>query len=201
MARSAETNKRMRDERRREILSAALGVFSARGLAATKIGDIAAAAGISHGLLYHYFPSKEAIYLELVRGALGRMNAAVRELERLPLPPREKVRLALEQLVRGLEAEDTAQTHLLIAQASASRSTPRGVRAVIQRKRGVPYAAMARILAAGQRDGTVRKRDPEDQAVLFWVLVRGLAVQRAAWGDDFRAPALSILTSIFLEEE
>lgn len=201
MGRSVETNKRMRDERRECILAAALRLFAARGLAATTIGQIARASRMSQGLLYHYFRSKDAIYLELIRGAFTRMNAAARGLEALAVPPGEKVRRALEELVAGLaHHEDTARYYLLIAQASASEATPRAVQAVLQAERAVPYEVMARIFRAGQKSGAVRAGDPDEQAVLFWVLIRGLAIHRAAWGPGCRFPAVPDLTRIFLEE-
>jgi AcrR family transcriptional regulator len=49
------------EERRLQILDTALDVFASKGFAAASIKDIAAAAGISQGLLYHYFNSKEAL--------------------------------------------------------------------------------------------------------------------------------------------
>jgi len=202
MGRNPERNQRMRDQRRKRVLAAALQLFAARGPDATTIGEIARRAEMSQGLLYHYFRSKEAIYLELIRGAFARMNAAALALEALPLPPREKVKRAIAELVAGFtRSEDTARYYLLIAQASASEATPAAVQRLIRRERAVPYEVMARIFAAGQREGAVRRRDPEELAVLFWVVIRGLAVQRATWGDGLRFPELPTLYAVFLEEE
>ncbi|MCC7492121.1 MAG: TetR/AcrR family transcriptional regulator [Fimbriimonadaceae bacterium] len=53
-------------ERREQLLAAALDCFAARGYAATTIKQIAAAAGVAGGLLYHYFASKEALLLAVV---------------------------------------------------------------------------------------------------------------------------------------
>lgn len=50
------------DERKQEILEAALRVFARKGYEKTSISDIAAEIGISQGLCYRYFPSKEMIY-------------------------------------------------------------------------------------------------------------------------------------------
>jgi AcrR family transcriptional regulator len=47
------------DERRLQILETALKVFASNGFKGTSIKDIAEAAGISQGLMYHYFTSKE----------------------------------------------------------------------------------------------------------------------------------------------
>ena len=54
-----------------EVLDAAVHLFMERGFAATRVDDIAAAAGISKGAVYQYFPTKQAIFEALVRRAVG----------------------------------------------------------------------------------------------------------------------------------
>lgn len=55
------------EERRRQILQAASDLFSRRPYSDVSITDIAEAAGVARGLLHHYFDSKRALYLEVVR--------------------------------------------------------------------------------------------------------------------------------------
>ncbi|MGH6913233.1 MAG: TetR/AcrR family transcriptional regulator [Geminicoccales bacterium] len=66
-------------QRRRQILAAATRVFAQGGLATARMEDVAAAAGISKGAIYLYFPSKEALVLaivdELYAGDAARMRA------------------------------------------------------------------------------------------------------------------------------
>src|ERR1700752_384460 len=57
-------------DRPKEILDAALTVFVAKGFAATKLDDVAVAAGISKGLLYRYFDNKAELFKEVIRQAL-----------------------------------------------------------------------------------------------------------------------------------
>lgn len=57
-------------DRPSEILDAALSVFIAKGFAATKLDDVAAAAGISKGLLYRYFDNKAELFKAMVRAML-----------------------------------------------------------------------------------------------------------------------------------
>ena len=67
MARNARLNQEQRSERSRtQILSAALELFSHQGYRGTSIRDIAEAAGVSTGNVYHQFPDKEAIFRELL---------------------------------------------------------------------------------------------------------------------------------------
>lgn len=201
MARSAELNRRMRDERREQILAAALELFVSRGLAATRASDIAAAAGISQGLVYHYFGSKDDIYVELIRTAFEGMNEAVRALEADAGSPREKIARALSELLRLLESrEDFARYFMLTAQASQFEAVPARVGTIVRKNRATPYEVIARILAAGQRDGSIRQHDADELAVVFWVVIKGLAMQRAAFGKAFKAPGKRLLMSFFLSE-
>jgi AcrR family transcriptional regulator len=74
MPRSAALNRELREASRGRILETALRLFAERGYAATPVDAIVAAAGISPGLLYHYFPSK----LDLLRAVFDRSMADVR---------------------------------------------------------------------------------------------------------------------------
>jgi AcrR family transcriptional regulator len=54
------------EERRREILQAALSCFSRRGYHETTMEEIAAAAKLSKGLIYYYFKNKQELFLALL---------------------------------------------------------------------------------------------------------------------------------------
>lgn len=63
-------NKRRKEARPQEILQAALSLFVDKGYAATKMEDIASAAGLTRGTPYLYFSSKEEIFKALIRDLL-----------------------------------------------------------------------------------------------------------------------------------
>jgi AcrR family transcriptional regulator len=54
------------EERKWQIVDTALAVFASKGFKGTSIKDIAETAGISQGLMYHYFPSKEALLTAII---------------------------------------------------------------------------------------------------------------------------------------
>lgn len=62
-----------REARFEHILAISQGLFSSNAYDAIAIEDIAAAAGMSKGLLYHYFPSKHELYLATLRHVLAQM--------------------------------------------------------------------------------------------------------------------------------
>jgi AcrR family transcriptional regulator len=65
--RSEEQNKEIREKRMRDILSTAMGLFARKGYHNTSISKIAKEAGISKGLMYNYFDSKEALLGEIIQ--------------------------------------------------------------------------------------------------------------------------------------
>lgn len=90
MARNSAQNALMRDETRRLLLDAAARVFVARGFAAARMADIASEAGVGHGLAYHYFQNKEAVFIavvELTTSAAAELVDAVRGVPDLDAVP------------------------------------------------------------------------------------------------------------------
>ncbi len=83
------------DERRLKLLELGKKLFGERGYEELSIESIAALAGISKGLLYHYFPTKRHFYVETIRHA-------AEEMLRLIEPPRGAP--PVEALSHGLEA-------------------------------------------------------------------------------------------------
>jgi AcrR family transcriptional regulator len=78
--RTKEQNEKIRRTRKREILDAARQVFAERGFHRTRMSDIARAAGVSQGTLYHYFESKDELFLALCFTWADLMEAGIREL-------------------------------------------------------------------------------------------------------------------------
>ncbi len=62
---------------RRELLDAALTVFSKNGYAASHLEDIAQAAGVTRGAIYHHFGSKADLYFALIEEAASIGNSAI----------------------------------------------------------------------------------------------------------------------------
>jgi AcrR family transcriptional regulator len=62
--------RRKKEARPGEILDAAMAEFAHNGFAGTRLTDVAQRAGISHGTIYNYFDSKEALFRALFRARL-----------------------------------------------------------------------------------------------------------------------------------
>lgn len=99
----AERTRLSVDERRAQLVELGIEAFSRRPYDEVSIDDVAAQAGISKGLLYHYFSTKRDFYVETVREVAARL--LVSTAPDPARPPRE-------QLTAGLRAYlDFARRH------------------------------------------------------------------------------------------
>jgi AcrR family transcriptional regulator len=64
-------------ETRTHIMDAALKLFSQSGYNATGVAEICIEAGVSKGAFYHHFPTKQAVFLELLENWLKRLDMEV----------------------------------------------------------------------------------------------------------------------------
>lgn len=171
-----ETRKEQKLRRRQEILRTALELFVARGYAATKISDIAQAAGMSTGLLFHYFESKEKLYEELVR--MG--------LEGTAYPAAQDCSHAIDfftqftgQLFDYMRQQPVmAKMFVLMADAQRNEATPTQIREIAMKVNTIEQ--FVPIVQWGQQEGTIREGDPLVISNAFWCSIQGIAERFAS---------------------
>jgi AcrR family transcriptional regulator len=106
--------RRMAPEQRREqLLDAAVQLAAGGDLTALSVQEIAAHAGVSDGLLYHYFPTKQALLIAAVRRAAERMRVALDAA--LQGPPLESLVAGLGAYLDHVQADPTGWRALLKA--------------------------------------------------------------------------------------
>lgn len=85
--------RRRKADRPGEITSAALAAFADKGFAATRVTDVARRAGVSKGLLYRYFRTKEELFKAVVRSFISpRVEALRQDIESTELSAEEYLR-------------------------------------------------------------------------------------------------------------
>lgn len=105
------------NDRRQEILNLAAELFAQRGYEAVGVRQIADAAGILAGSLYHHFPSKRDLYIEVHKAALADAAAAI-EREIAPLvDPWERLTAAC-RIHLGLQVDPRSATLPLMSNLS-----------------------------------------------------------------------------------
>jgi AcrR family transcriptional regulator len=145
------------EDRKEQIVDAAIGVFSEKGFARATNRDIAEAAGITAGLIYHYFKSKE----ELLRAAIERRSAAglFRSIDKamFDLEPEEMLRKLLTQMLEVVEQKRfVALMRVYLPEAIHNTTViPMGLGAI-----GEATTALKRYLSKNMNDGVLRKTDP-----------------------------------------
>jgi len=87
------------DTRRAEIVATARQVFASTGYAESGLAEIASAAQVSKGLLYHYFPEgRPQLFVNVMQGLLDEFQSRLRQASKMPFSPRTR----MEQLLAAL---------------------------------------------------------------------------------------------------
>ncbi len=197
MPRTEEDNIKIRNKRWRQLLDAALKLFAVRGLTATKISDIATEAGLSHGLIYHYFNSKEEIFTELVKEAVSYSKNAYKKAASAADKPLEKIRALTDIFITDGYNGRGVNYFLLIIEASTSDSVPSEARDYIKDNYEFNMNFLIPIIIKGQRGGEIIEGDPEKLANAFMAMIRGLALIYTDTSSNNTFPNTDIVMNIF----
>jgi len=160
-------------DRRQELLDAAVRVFARKGFHAARVGDIAEEAGVAHGLLYHYFRSKDEV-LETVFRDTWRL--LVRETERIeasgaPLP--EQVR-RFARIYLGSWLATPELIGVLVREIARSPHVGETVDEI-----GGVFRSLARMIDAARERGEVRADC--DPTLAAWAVYGALEEILTGW--------------------
>lgn len=169
------TREEQKEQRKKLILAKALELFVKKGYSETKIGDIAKAADMSVGLMFHYFESKEQLYEALIKiGAEGANAPQEMNFEN----PLEYFSGFLDVLFSyAREQPWVFYMFVLMAQARRSEGIPAHIREIALRVNQIEQSAG--IIEAGQQYGYFREGDPYALSFAFWGSVQGIMEQLA----------------------
>jgi AcrR family transcriptional regulator len=190
--RSAAANQHLKDARREALLVAARRAFARNGLAATRISDIAAEAHVSQGLVYHYFSTKEALFAEIVEGALRETARLTAGALQQPGSAWRRLEYLAERMLDGVRNEP--EYVLVILQAFTSEAAPERARTAVAEYGQRTFGDIVGLIVHGQAEGSVVAGDPVLLAIAFTGCVQGLALSRLQGNPDgVLPPAETIL--------
>jgi TetR/AcrR family fatty acid metabolism transcriptional regulator len=140
-------------DKRERILTAAVRVFAKSGFYATRVSDVAKAAGVADGTIYLYFKSKDELLVSLFEDRVERLLSFVRdELPKFPSAP-EKLRRVIEIQLGLLEGErDLAEVITVIIRQSSKL-----IKEYAAPKFAAYLDAIAQVVVEGQAAGDFRK--------------------------------------------
>jgi TetR/AcrR family transcriptional regulator len=155
------------DDRRRQLLSHAIDLFSKHGFSGTRTKDIAAACGVSEAILFRHFATKEDLYhaiLDIHEAAAGNdewlaeMQAMAKRRDDLGF-----IRCLLAQILKSFR-EDTAFHRLMLYAGLEGHSLP----SMFHERMGSSMLEFLRsYVVLRQREGAFRKGDPDALVMLL----------------------------------
>ena len=185
------------EDKRKLLLDAAVRVFAKRGYHGSRVGDIAEEAGIAHGLLYHYFSSKEEVLATVFSENWGELLARFRAVEESDEPAPLKLEGLAKILLRTWRNDPDLVT-VMVREVARSAHLQAQVREVRE-----AFAILERVIEQGQREGAFRQ--DVDARFAAWIVYGGLEEILTGWvlgglpdGEDDVSTAERTATEIAL---
>ncbi|HEY7345880.1 MAG TPA: TetR/AcrR family transcriptional regulator [Gaiella sp.] len=185
------------EEKRRRILEAAVRVFARRGFHASRVGDIAEEAGVAHGLLYHYFSSKDEVLQTVFRENWAELLGRFEQVEASDEPADEKLHGLLKILLRTWRNDPDLVT-VMVREVGRSAHLASQVEVI-----GQGFAVIERVIRQGQGEGVFRA--DLDPRLASWVVYGGLEEILTGWvmgrlpdGDEEVARAERTIVDVVL---
>jgi len=169
------TQQRRGIETRAKILESAIECFSRTGYDATGVAEICRLAGVTKGAFYHHFPSKHAVFLELLEHWLGGLEGQLSSIQAGAATVPEAL-LRMADLTPVIFAAAKGRLPLFLEFWTQASRDPDVWQATI-----APYRRFrdffATLVQAGIDEGTLRPVDPQTSAQWFVSLAVGLLLQ------------------------
>lgn len=177
-----ETRRRS-ESRREELLSAAVRVFAEKGYHACRVSDIAREAGASHGLVYHYFASKDEVLETIFRENWGVVATAIAQIAEAEDSSAEKLRRIAAVTLHAWR-RDPGVVRVIVREIARSPQLQERLGAFTQ-----AFDALERVIAEGQARGELdRGLDPRFATYAVWGMLdevlTGWVLERLPDGPD-----------------
>lgn len=174
------------------LIASARGVFEDRGYDGTRMGDIATAAGVSHGTVYTWFATKDAVLAAVVDSIVADLYLSLRTPEGTDATTR------IDSANRAYLDAYRANARLLavVEQAATSREE---FQAVLADLRATHVRRVAATIDRMQRDGEARQDlDPQVAAAALCSMVEGFARHWFGRGETYDEDiAVATLTALW----
>ena len=160
-------------DKRKRILDAAVRVFAEHGYHGARVGDIAKDAGVAHGLLYHYFASKDEVLRTIFVENWGELIARFRAVEAADEPAAAKLEGIAKILLRTWR-NDPALVTVMVREVARSQLLQEQVEDVRE-----AFTILQRVIEEGQSTGAFRR--DLDARLASWVVYGGLEEVLTGW--------------------
>lgn len=186
MPRTAAQNEEIRQARTQQILEAARQVFAERGFHGTRMSDIAQAIGVSQGTMYHYFRSKDELFLAVLNVWNEQIGSIVQQLPNSDVSIVDKFWMVNQLAVSFFETGEDLLPVLVEYWAYTLRNPEAA--ASFQEFFVVMQQSFKDILQEGIEAGEFKPVDVEVVSVLPLIILDGITLLTAILGKDFMQP-------------
>jgi len=169
-------NEQMRDTALAKITGAALEVFAEYGYHGATMKQISQATGMSYGLVYHYFSSKEEVFRHLLDFALDSSMAALNTALDAPGTAWGKIETLSAILVENALTSESSLYFLIVTQAMTQGKGIPGLREHIEERFTAYYDRVVPVIVQAQEAGDAVEGDPVALAAAYFSFVQGLAL-------------------------
>jgi TetR/AcrR family transcriptional regulator, fatty acid metabolism regulator protein len=161
------------EEKRRLILDAAVRVFARNGFHGSRVGDIAEEAGVAHGLLYHYFSSKDEVLQTVFRENWSELLQRFEQVAASDEPADEKL-LGIVKILLRTWRNDPDLVTVMVREVGRSAHLASQVDDI-----GKGFAVIQQVIEQGQAEGVFR--EDLDARLASWVVYGGLEEILTGW--------------------
>jgi AcrR family transcriptional regulator len=185
------------EDKRRQLLDAAVRVFARKGFHASRVGDIAEEAGVAHGLLYHYFKSKDEVLQAVFQENWSLLVARIESVEETDEPAADQLRHISAIVLRTwLHLPDVVR--VVVQEFGRSPELAERIGELT-----LPIDALQRVIARGIESGEFRRDiDPTFAATVVYgsidELLTGWVLGRLPAGEEDVAKAEQTLFEVTL---
>ena len=199
MPRSKEQNEARRDATRTKIHSAAIELFSQKGLSGTTVQEIADSAGISVGLLYRHYKTKDDVFVALATMAANGLEQ-VGDMFESDFPPLETMKGFAKEVVADICGNDEFARFMVLLSGQVRSNRHLSFATHLLERNRIFMEQLSGLIKKGQDAGVFRHGDPTGMAVLFLSMIQGLCEMKLAWGEQFTAPTADMLSAFIIKE-
>ncbi len=171
MPRSKVANREVKERQRANLLAAARRLI-VRGQTPITMEALAGEAGVSQGLAYRYFPSKDALFRAVMEDMLRTTEAWAVPPDVLALPPRARIERMVVAMLERRQANP--EFFRFFFRSLSDGSLPSDLRARAQDRVRVLRERLRDLVVAAQAAGEITAGDPDELVVAMVACIEGL---------------------------
>jgi AcrR family transcriptional regulator len=182
LPRTKTQNEKIREERRRTILDVAVVLFAEKGYSQTTVSAIAKKAGVSHGSVFQYFPTKEALFHASITGPLEYAHEHFQHYRHLQASPLDRIRQMVSEQVRAFVSQTSYLR--LVQYVIGQRHRFPELEDALQHFSRLYSDLLVPIIREGQQLGELSSGTPETIAFSYFAYLNGVGLTITGESDE-----------------